>query len=53
MNLLLNIVLGVLAFAVARYAFALLNFDGAIGWLLAVVVGVVVFFQNYAAKFNR
>lgn len=53
MNLLLNLVLAVLAFLVARMLLALVGLDGAVGWLLAVLVAVVVFLQDYASRFNR
>lgn len=53
MNLLLNLVLGVIAFLIVRTVLALVGLDGAVGWLLAVLAGVVVFLQDYASRFNR
>jgi len=53
MNLLINFVLGILAFLIARYALGLVGLDEAIGWLVAVVVGIAVFFSNPAARLDR
>lgn len=50
MKLLLNIVLAALAFLVVRYLLARLGLDETIGWLVAVVVAVVVFLQDYASN---
>ena len=53
MTLLLNMLLGVIAFFVARYLFALVGMDGAVGWVLSLLVGLVVFFQDYASRLNH
>lgn len=53
MNLLINILLGVLAFIVARYVLAMIGLDEAVGWIISVIVGIVVFVSNPAAQLNR
>lgn len=53
MNLLINLVVAFLAFLLARYVLALVGADEVVGFLISLVVGLVVFFQDPAGRLNR
>ncbi len=46
----LNLLFAVLAFALASYLLSLVLFDGAFGFVIALVIGIGVFFANFASR---
>lgn len=52
MNLLIDIILGFLAYLLANYVLHLLGMNDPLAVVLAIVVGIVVFLQHPSARLN-
>ncbi len=53
MNLLLNLIIAVLVFVLVRTLLGIVELDGAVGWLISVIVAIVAFLQDWASRLNR